>query len=98
MCKTLIEAVSDEKYLECFDLACKLGVGIEVNTGAFKMPENDFADDAMIRVMKLAKKAGCRFTFGTDSHSLAGLDKIRMGDRISELCGIEENDLMDFVR
>lgn len=98
MCKTLIEAVSDEKYLECFDLARKLGVGIEVNTGAFKMPENDFADDAMIRVMKLAKKAGCRFTFGTDSHSLAGLDKIRMGDRISELCGIEENDLMDFVR
>ena len=98
MCKTLVEAVSDEKYLECFDLARKLGVGIEVNTGAFKMPENDFADDAMIRVMKLAKKAGCRFTFGTDSHSLAGLDKIRMGDRISELCGIEENDLMDFVR
>lgn len=98
MQKILIEAVSDEQYLECFTRAQELGVGIEVNTGAFKMPENDFADEAMIRVMKLAKSAGCLFTFGTDSHSLAGLDKIRMADRISELCGITENDLMDFLK
>lgn len=98
MQKTLIEAVSDERYLECFGIARDMGVGIEVNTGAFKMPENDFVDEAMIRVMKLAKAAGCKFTFGTDSHSLAGLDRIRMADRISEICGITEDDLMDFVR
>ena len=62
------------------------------------MPGNDFADEAMIRVMKLAKAAGCKFTFGTDTHSLAGLDNIRMADRISELCDINEDDLMDFIR
>lgn len=98
MQKTLIEAVPDERYLECFGIAAGMGVGIEVNTGAFKMPGNDFADEAMIRVMKLAKAAGCKFTFGTDTHSLAGLDNIRMADRISELCDINEDDLMDFIR
>lgn len=96
--KRMVEAVSDEQYLECFSIAAKMGVGIEINTGAFKFSENDFVDEPMIRVMKLAKAAGCKFTFGTDAHSLAGLDKIRMADRITELCDINEADVMEFVR
>lgn len=96
--KTIIEAVTDEQYLECFCTARALGVGIEVNTGAFKMWRNDFEDEPMIRVMRLAKAAGCKFTFGTDTHSLAGLDRISRAERISELCYITENDLMDFVK
>lgn len=98
MQKRIIEAVTDDRYLECFSIAAEMGVGIEINTGAFKFRDNDFADEPMIRVMKLAKAAGCKFTFGTDAHSLAGLDKIRMADRITELCNINEDDVMEFVR
>ncbi len=96
--KRMIESVCDQRYLECFSIAAEIGVGIEINTGAFKFPENDFVDEPMVRVMKLAKAAGCKFTFGTDAHSLAGLDKIRMADRITELCDINEADVMEFVR
>ena len=48
--------------------------------------------------MKIAKEVGCKFTFGTDTHSLKGLDNIRKGDRISELIGITEADLLDVVK
>lgn len=90
--------VSDEDYISCFEEAKKLGVYIEVNTGAITKKADDYANDAAIRVLKLAKKVGCKFTFGTDSHSLAGLSDIRRGDDISRVCGITEDDLADYVK
>ena len=90
--------VSDEDYLSCFEEARKLGVYIEVNTGAITMKADNYANDGAIRMLKLAKQAGCQFTFGTDSHSLAGLNEIRRGDDISEACGLNESDLADYVR
>jgi len=90
--------VSDEDYLACFAEAKNLGVYIEVNTGAITMRDDNYAKDGAIRMLKLAKQAGCKFTFGTDSHSLAGLDAIRRGDDISDVCGITEDDLADYVK
>ena len=94
----IMNSVSDEDYLSCFEEARKLGVYIEVNTGAINQKADNYANEAGIRMLKLAKQAGCKFTFGTDSHSLAGLDNIRQGDVISEVCGITESDLADYVK
>jgi len=94
----IMNSVSDEDYLSCFEEAKKLGVYIEVNTGAINQKADNYANEAGIRMLKLAKQAGCKFTFGTDSHSLAGLDNIRQGDVISEVCGITESDLADYVK
>lgn len=98
MQKKIIDAVSDEDLSDCFARAKTLGVNIEINTGAFCHPENDYENEPFIRVMKLAKAAGCRFTFGTDTHSLAGLDGIRKGDDISRIVGITQADLADIVK
>ena len=54
--------------------------------------------EPLIRVMKIAKDVGCIFTFGTDTHSLAGMDAIRKGDDISRIVGITEADLADIVK
>lgn len=89
--------LKEDDILRCYRMAAALGVGIEVNTSCFN-PKDDYADEINIRTMKLAKEAGCKFTFGTDTHSLAGLDSIRKGDRISELCGITQDDLMEFCK
>ncbi len=96
--RRVINLLPDDKLTECFRSAKALGVAIEINTGAFKFPEDDWAHDPLIRVMKLAKAAGCKFTFGTDAHSLAGLDKIRRADDISRVVGITEDDLAGFVK
>jgi len=96
--RRVINLLPDDKLTECFRSAKALGVSIEINTGAFKFSENDWAGEPLIRVMRLAKAAGCKFTFGTDSHSLAGLDKIRRADDLSDIIGITEEDLAEFVK
>lgn len=98
MRKKIMEAVTDEAYAECFAIARDKGVNIEINTGAFTLTENDYAEEPGIRVMRIAREVGVKFTFGTDTHSLKGLDSIRKGDRISELCGITEDDVAEFVK
>ena len=90
-------ALPEDDLRRCFTLAKNLGVGIEINVGCFN-PADDYADEPNIRTMRIAKAVGCKFTFGTDSHSLKGLDAIRKGDRIAEILGITEADLFDIVR
>lgn len=90
-------ALPEADLRRCFEQAKKLGVGIEINTACFN-PTDDYAGEANIRTMKIAKAVGCKFTFGTDSHTLAGLEKIRKGDRISEILGITQADLLDVVK
>jgi histidinol phosphatase-like PHP family hydrolase len=94
----IIREVSDDDYRECFKMAKKLGVAMEINTASFTRVDNDYANEEHIHTFRLAKEIGVKFTFGTDTHSLIGLDKIRKGDRISELIGITESDLMDYVK
>ncbi|MBQ9079688.1 MAG: hypothetical protein IJY27_01300 [Clostridia bacterium] len=98
MQKKIIDAVPDDELRACFERAKALNVAIEINTGAFRFPENDYADEPFIRVMKIAKNVGCRFTFGTDTHSLAGMDNIRKGDDISRIVCITESDLADILK
>lgn len=90
-------ALPEADLRRCFALAKNLGVGIEINTSCFNAAD-DYANEANIRTMKIAKDVGCKFTFGTDTHSLKGLDNIRKGDRISELVGITEADLLDVAK
>lgn len=98
MQKDIIRALPEAELTECFKRAAALGVAIEINVGTFNKTENDYADEPLIGVMKLALAAGCRFTFGTDTHSLAGLDSIRKGNDISRVVGITEADLADIVK
>ena len=85
-------ALREEDLRRCFGKAKNLGIGLEVNVGCFNA-ENDYADEANIRTIRIARDAGCKFTFGTDTHSLKGLGSITKGERISELTGITEADL-----
>ena len=90
-------ALPEEDLRRCFALAKGLGVGIEINVSCFNAAD-DYAAEANIRTMKIAKDVGCKFTFGTDTHSLKGLDNMRKGDRISEILGLTSDDLLDVVK
>lgn len=94
----IVNKLPDDRLNECFRTAARLGVAMEINTAGYYYSENDYNDDPTVRVMRLAKAAGCRFTFGTDTHSLKGLDGIRKGDLLSDAIGITEKDLADFVK
>lgn len=87
-----------ERLYEDFKKAARMDVGMDINIGTYKSPENGYADDPMAEVMRIALDAGCKFAFGTDSHSVVGLENIRKGDIISEAIGITEKHLIDLVR
>jgi len=82
------------EYSEKHRKANTISIGIWSLYAKWDDPENDL----MIGIMSIAKKAGCKFIFGTDTHSVKGLENMSRGDAIASGIGITENDLADIVR
>ncbi len=65
----VLSAISDDEFFDLFSLAAGAGVGIEVNASFLPSPRvAAFSIETPIRFLSIAKKAGCKFTFGTDAH------------------------------
>jgi histidinol phosphatase-like PHP family hydrolase len=69
-----IAAIPDEEFLEAFGLAAECGVAVEI-TAAFFPPSQggypdrpEFSPDTPLRALQLARRAGCRFSLGSDAH------------------------------
>ena len=93
----LVNEHSDE-LLKLFKKAASLNIPMEINCSAVtECGGYDFNDEhPSVRLFKLAKQAGCKFTFGTDSHSVAGLSLINVSDSFTNACGITESDVADW--
>jgi len=87
-----------EDAAECYRTAAKLGLYIELNIGAITEVSFDMENNRLLDLYRVAKAEGCRFTFGTDSHSTVGLELISHGGRVAAALGLEMNDIAEFVR
>lgn len=90
--------IRDEDAAECYRAAAKLGLYIELNVGAITEVSFDMDNNRLIDLYRIAKAEGCQFTFGTDSHSVDGLELIREGDRVAAALGLELGDIAEFIR
>ncbi len=72
-----------ERMNRVIEAAVKNGVAIELNT-RFRVPSEKF--------VRLAKKAGARFTFGSNGHA-KGVGDISYGLEIARRCGITKADI-----
>ena len=88
----------DEDYAECFKKAKKLGVSIEINTDSVAACGLDLSQNQLMRIFGIAKNVGCSFTFGSDSHSIAGLEKIKLADDIIKHLDLNKSHLAELVR
>lgn len=93
-----VNRLDRERLRRAFLKTAEMNVGFDLNIAAFKHPENNYADDPMVHLMKLAKECGIKFAFGTDAHSVASLENIRKGDIIADAIGITEDDFVDFIK
>ena len=101
----IIAAISDAEFLDAFALAAGRGVGIEIPTG-FLPPEPTTADppeptwsiETPLRVLSLAKDAGCKFLFATDAHDLAMLQTLPSVRRLAEALRLTEDDILPLAR
>jgi histidinol phosphatase-like PHP family hydrolase len=77
-----IASLSDAEILDAFSIAAENNIGIEINKCYLPNPQYEyfFSLETPLRILNLAKQAGCLFTLGSDSHSIASfgvLDKLQ---------------------
>lgn len=88
----IIDTITDEQLIEVFSAAAENNIAAEINAECF--PEgSDIKNNGLFRVLQMAKKAGCRFTFGSDSHS-ANQDHISACGTVAELLGLSPEDVL----
>jgi histidinol phosphatase-like PHP family hydrolase len=83
-CLSLI-STSDMKRL--FAKAAKLGLGIELNVGAWELEEDALPET--MRPYRIAAECGCKFYLGSDAHAPDELS-VATPARVVELLGLEE--------
>ncbi len=76
-----LDSIADTVFLESFQEAAAAGVAIELSAVYLPPPpggnRHTWHIDTPLRVLTLAKQAGCCFTFGTDSHCPQSLPRIK---------------------
>jgi len=91
-----IAAISDTQLLDTFHLAAAAGVGIEI-TPSYLPPEGSTTEkwsiETPVRVLSLAKLAGCRFVFGSDAHSIDRLEQVKLLDYFVRELDLTGNDI-----
>lgn len=70
--KRFLDIIPQEKLVEIFQKAAKVGVGIELNFG--KVVKDTELRPSIMRIYKTAKKSGCKFYFGSDAHHPADFE------------------------
>ena len=92
--------ISDDEFLKLFDMTAERGIAVEFNTAQtdwFEMTDEEIAATQKIRMLKLALKAGCKFTIGSDSHGTNGFERVELADRVTDIIGIKESDLAEIA-
>jgi len=91
----MVAAISDGQFTDAFGVAAERGVGIEITVGYLA---NAPRRDAALRLLTLAKQAGCRFSFGTDAHEPAALARLGELAFFADALDLAEHDLLPLAR
>jgi len=91
-----LEAIPLNEMQRLFRKAADLGVGIELNGDDFKFEDHEA--DAVLRMFRVAKDCGCKFFFGSDSHSVEELNNAKsLINKAVDLLDLKEIDKYDFT-
>ena len=61
-------------------------------------PDDISTLDEDIRMFRLAKECGCKFTFGSDAHVISEHTNYSNADMVAEILGLSENDIAPIAR
>jgi len=98
----ILAGISDAEFLDCFGAAAEAGTSIEVHPAMFPSITDSQTegrhDDAFIRVLSLAKQAGCFFHFCSDSHKLVQFDMVLRLEPFAGQLGLTQEDILPLFR
>ena len=94
--RKMVAMIPDEKFIEMFTLMAENGVGYDISIGNFDVDHPDTCQ--MHRIVRLAKQCGVKFLFGTDTHSIKGLERAVNSAKIFENIPLTLEDLHPMYR
>ncbi len=96
--RELFPLITDADFKECFDAAREKGIAVEINSSCaapVSRSLGSIVNDPALRMYEIAKQCGCKFTFGSDAHSIGGINGIERAYTICALCGIGKEDILE---
>lgn len=96
----ILGSVSDSEMDEALHLAAEKKIGLELNASLLNALGEEGGPhwEVYLDLMKKAKKAGCLFTFGSDSHSHDDFRELEAVSRFADAMELTESDLHPLVR
>lgn len=92
-----LRLIDDVTLEDCFAKAKRVGAYAEINIGSVLECGEDLASNELMRVFAIAKRVGCKFTFGSDTHSTKGLEIIRFGNDVCDYLGLTRRDIAPYL-
>lgn len=97
--ETLMQMTTDDEYKRMFDMTAKKSIAVEINMAYTKdLTKSQIEEGQHMRMYRLAKECGCKFTFGSDAHSAGGMNNYHTADLIADLLGLTEDDIAPIAR
>lgn len=98
----IVNGITDEQYAECFALAKKKDVSIEIHACLYRrgttLNENGYSD-AYYHLLEIAKAEGCKFHFGCDAHTPdAFIGKHEILFNVAERLGLTKKDIWEIAK
>lgn len=97
--ETLLSLISDSQYKECFAAAKENDIAVEINLSKFRdYSISQIKESNNTHMFEIAKSCGCKFSFGSDAHTMSHLDKFNVLYVVAEVLGLGEENLCSLVR
>lgn len=88
----VLDLIPEEEMVRIFNKAARVGMGIELNFGN-RVGKCDDEVERILRMFRIAKRCGCKFYFGSDSHDRASFaGKYKAFPKIVDLLDLTEDD------
>lgn len=95
----LINLISDDRFKRLFEQTAKKNIAVEINLAIYRtMKDDEIEQSALIRMSKLAKESGCKFIFGSDSHSDKGHNTFARAELIADILDLKEDDIAEIAK
>lgn len=92
--ETLLPLISEKDFCHAFEVAANKNIAVEINAHIFEKYTLEMMENSgYLKMFRLAKKCGCKFTFGSDAHSAATLSVFAKGMLMAELLELKETDI-----
>jgi len=90
--------LSDAQLFDAFSLAAERSVAVEITLAFLPRPDRVFSIETPLRLLSIARDAGCFFTLGSDAHAPDAQRRFPELMTFVETLALTDDDLLPLVR